>query len=92
VLESLTTLQIAESKAATSVPGQLMRWLRSWCSRPARQLRLRESLALGERRFVAVIEFGERRFLIGGTGASMVLLARLPAADREDIAGEGKEE
>lgn len=44
---------------------------------PARRLRLCESLPLGERRFVAVLEFEESRFLVGGTSASLVLLARL---------------
>jgi flagellar biogenesis protein FliO len=40
-----------------------------------------ESLALGERRFVAVIEFEQARFLVGGTASSLVLLARLGEAD-----------
>jgi flagellar biogenesis protein FliO len=43
-----------------------------------RQLRLRESLALGERRFVAVVEFEQQRFLIGGTSSSVALLSQLP--------------
>jgi len=61
--------------------------MRQWWQRVARlsrrtprQLRLAESLALGDRRFVAVIEYERARFLIGGTSASLVLLARL---DRE---------
>jgi Flagellar biosynthesis protein, FliO len=45
--------------------------------RPPRRLRLCESLPLGERRFVAVVEFDRARFLVGGTTASLVLLARL---------------
>ena len=45
--------------------------------RPPRRLRLCESLPLGDRRFVAVVEFDESRFLVGGTSASLVLLARL---------------
>jgi flagellar biogenesis protein FliO len=45
--------------------------------RSPRRLRLLENLPLGERRFVAVIEFDESRFLVGGTSASLVLLARL---------------
>jgi len=44
--------------------------------RPGR-LRLSENLQLGERRFVAVVEFEQSRFLLGGTPASLVLLARL---------------
>lgn len=48
--------------------------------RAPRRLRLCESLALGERRFVAVIEFERRRFLLGGTASSLVLLAQLGPA------------
>jgi flagellar biogenesis protein FliO len=45
--------------------------------RPPKRLRLCESLPLGERRFVAVIEFEQARFLVGGTAVSLMLLARL---------------
>jgi flagellar biogenesis protein FliO len=48
--------------------------------RRARTLRLGETLQLGDRRFVAVIEFEKARFLLGGTHTSLALLARL---DRE---------
>ena len=48
--------------------------------RKARRLRLCESLPLGERRFVAVVEFDRERFLVGGTPSSLVLLARLAEA------------
>jgi hypothetical protein len=51
--------------------------------RTPRRLLLCESLPLGERRFVAVVEFERARFLVGGTSASLVLLARL---------GDGSEE
>jgi flagellar biogenesis protein FliO len=39
-----------------------------------------ESLALGEKRFVAVIEFETERFLVGGGASSVNLLARLGEA------------
>src|ERR1700722_178570 len=45
-------------------------------SRP-RHLRVAETLPLGDRRFVAVLEFDGTRFLLGGTASSLVLLARL---------------
>ena len=65
------------------------RWRRV-CGRPARELRLRETLALGERRFLAVVEYEAQRFLIGGTGSSLALLAKLPAeqATEVDFTGE----
>jgi flagellar biogenesis protein FliO len=46
-------------------------------SRKARRLRVCETLSLGERRFVAVIEFDRQEFLVGGSGNSLALLARL---------------
>ena len=49
-----------------------------------RRLRLAESLALGDRRFVAVVEFDGSRFLLGGTASSLVLLARLGDEGGED--------
>ena len=53
--------------------------------RPDRRLRLAETLGLGERRFVAVVEFDEARFLVGGTSASLVLLARLEDRRAQDL-------
>jgi flagellar biogenesis protein FliO len=48
--------------------------------RKPRRLRLCESLPLGDRRFVAVVEFDRERFLVGGTPSSLVLLSRLEEA------------
>jgi hypothetical protein len=48
--------------------------------RAPRRLRLCESVALGERRFVAVVEYDAARFLVGGTSSSLVLLSRLEDA------------
>ena len=45
--------------------------------RAPKSLRLCASLPLGERRFVAVVEFEQARFLLGGTSSSLVLLSRL---------------
>jgi hypothetical protein len=67
-----------------SPASDLWRWARTWWQgvrrvsrRRPKRLRLCESLPLGERRFVAVVEFEQSRFLIGGTQASLVLLAPL---------------
>jgi len=45
--------------------------------RKSRRLRVCETLSLGERRFVAIIEFDRQEFLVGGSGNSLELLARL---------------
>jgi flagellar biogenesis protein FliO len=72
--------------SAASVGGnhltRILQWLgalgRSWRAHPSRQLRLRETLALGERRFIAVVEFERQKFLIAGTGSSVAMLTSLP--------------
>jgi flagellar biogenesis protein FliO len=46
-------------------------------SRQSRRLRVRESLSLGDHRFLAVIEFDRQEFLVGGSGSSLSLLARV---------------
>jgi Flagellar biosynthesis protein, FliO len=58
--------------------------------RAPKRLRLCESLPLGERRFVAVVEFDEARFLVGGTPSSLTLLSRLQDASGrvDDESGE----
>jgi flagellar biogenesis protein FliO len=62
---------------------RILHWLaalgRGWRSHPSRQLYLRETLALGERRFIAVIEFERQKFLIAGTGNSVAMLTALPS-------------
>lgn len=45
--------------------------------RTPKKLLLSESLPLGDRRFLAVIEFEGSRFLIGGTSNSLALLTPL---------------
>ena len=55
--------------------GKLMSRLEA--VRPARRLRLCEAVPLGEKRFVAVVQFERSRFLIGGAPNSVVLLTRL---------------
>jgi flagellar biogenesis protein FliO len=77
-----------ETSAANPIPtGALARALQSgyarlgelWRSqRKRRSLLVKETAALGERRFVAVIQFEQQRFLIGGGPGAVTLLAHLP--------------
>ena len=67
-----------------SFPAAFRRWCNSLSHRRPRKLRLCETLALGEKRFVAVVQFEQMRYLLGGTGTSITLLSRLsdgPAGD-----------
>jgi flagellar biogenesis protein FliO len=45
--------------------------------RQERSLRVCETLSLGERRFLVVVQFGKQKFLLGSTSQSISLLQRL---------------
>jgi flagellar biogenesis protein FliO len=45
--------------------------------RRERRLRLCEMLSLGEKRFIAVVEYGQEKFLLAGTPQHISLLKRL---------------
>jgi flagellar biogenesis protein FliO len=70
-------------------PVKILRksWARLlWMRRGSeRRLRLSESLPLGDRRFVAVVQYGQARFLLGGTSSSLVLLTRLEDGSGDDM-------
>jgi len=53
---------------------------RSFRSRPVRRLRVRETLALGDKRQLLIVECGERQLLIGAAGNFLTMLAELPLA------------
>jgi flagellar biogenesis protein FliO len=80
----MATAQQATPAAPGTLRGLVLAFW-SWILRlgrsAPRRLRLCESLPLGERRFVAVVEFEAARFLVGGTASSLVLLAKLDDAD-----------
>ena len=51
--------------------------------RPERRLRLCETLSLGEKRFIAVVEYGKQKFLLAGTPQNISLLQSLGESVRE---------
>ncbi len=65
---------------------------KSWVGRARskrKTLAVRETAALGDRRFVCVIQFERQRFLVGSSPSSVTLLAQLPD---ESASGEGSSE
>jgi flagellar biogenesis protein FliO len=56
----------------------LWRSIISNAGKKRKALSVRETAALGDRRFVSVIQFESQRFLIGSSPASVTLLAQLP--------------
>lgn len=62
-------------------------WWRFMVSRAAprrKSLSVRETAALGDRRFVCVIQFESQRFLIGSSPSAVTLLAQLPDVSPSD--------
>ncbi len=55
--------------------------------RRERRLRLRETLSLGERRMVAIVECDRREFLVAATGQTVSLLAPLEPRAEQPTAG-----
>ncbi|MGA2987068.1 MAG: flagellar biosynthetic protein FliO [Terriglobia bacterium] len=100
-------MEVNAASQTTSPPGaawevalkNIWQWARRAIkARKVRRLRVCETLSLGERRFLAVIEFDRQEFLVGGSGSSLVLLARLhegmvisePSLPRESRLLEGR--
>jgi len=85
-LQGITPGRISFAPDPPEAEFRILRWLRrrAWMARQwwdapkLRELRLCETLALGEHRFLALVVCGRQRFLIGGAGNSVALLAELP--------------
>jgi flagellar biogenesis protein FliO len=54
-----------------------------------RKLKLCESLSLGDKRVLAVVEVGHERLLVGSTAAAITLLTRLPNCDPRNASDSG---
>jgi hypothetical protein len=99
-----TKRRIRRKKPAAHVTAKkpwwshLLAWLRTQkLSRPARKLRVCETVSLGDKRFAAVLEYDGQRFLLGGAAQSVQLLTELrtPAfqetlAAQQAVASEAK--
>lgn len=58
--------------------SNLLSWLRSkYAQRPVRKLRVSETVSLGEKRFVAILQVDDRKYLIGGGASNVALLTAL---------------
>jgi hypothetical protein len=85
ITDSVHLHQAAEKRSAT-----ILRWLTGawkWAQRlgsrhPRKRLRVCETVALGEKRFVAVIEVDGEQFLVGGGSTSVATLARLESTQQ----------
>jgi hypothetical protein len=69
----------AWSQAVLTKAGHASRWImqRAKAQQSRRNLRVCETISLGEKRFVAVVQVDAERFLIGGSASGVSLLTRL---------------
>lgn len=80
-MEMVAAGEVTSPKPAPWLAGLTSLW--GWAQgkvkvhKAHRRLRVCETLSLGEQRFVAVIAFDGQEFLVGGSGNSLELLARL---------------
>jgi flagellar biogenesis protein FliO len=78
----MTANAIATANAfVTDIFARLRSTVLTRRSKPA--LVLKETLGLGEKRFVAIIECDGRRMLVGGGGQSVALIAHLDTPPQE---------
>jgi Flagellar biosynthesis protein, FliO len=72
------------------LPNPLTRawsWInRKYSTASTKQLRVAETVSLGEKRFVALVQIGGQRFLIGGGPAGVSLLTQLGTDADGDVA------
>ncbi|HUO25930.1 MAG TPA: flagellar biosynthetic protein FliO [Candidatus Aquilonibacter sp.] len=83
----MQTARIADQFAIwTEALGEIVKrvFRRDRLFRAERQLRLCETLSLGQRGFLAVVRYEDQRFLLGGTNQSLALLAELSRAEAAD--------
>ncbi len=89
-VEALATIDELRSAPSSADRGQIslariwsaLQWMvqRVSVKQARKNLKVCENVSLGEKRFVAVIQVDEERFLIGGSSGSVSLLTRLREA------------
>jgi flagellar biogenesis protein FliO len=73
VMPRINILQMIYERLSGWIPRGIWR-------RPARKLKVCETLSLGNRGFLAVVRYQEQQFLVGGTNQSIAMLAQLTPA------------
>jgi hypothetical protein len=78
--------KVAETKRAKPGPSKIGRWLGDLFHGrirlvPEKKLHVVETVSLGERRFVTILQVEGRKFLIGGSSSNVSMLASLDSAE-----------
>jgi hypothetical protein len=78
-----------KADAPPSALSRAFSWLQKrYTLRATRQLRVSETVSLGEKRFVAILHVEDRKFLIGGGASNVALLTQLDAVTESAAASQ----
>ena len=82
--EKLRKRLVAAMRPLASTARQWLRWLQAkrQAQLATRRLRLCETLQLGEKRFVAIVQVDGQQFLVGGAAGTVSMLGQLSADAR----------
>jgi flagellar biogenesis protein FliO len=70
-------------------PWRFFHKLSPW-NRPARKLQLRETVSLGNRGLIVVVQYQDQQFLLGCTNTSIAMLAQLSDAAQVDATSQNE--
>jgi len=74
-------VESAKTQATPSTLHKAFAWLRkNYNQRSVKKLRVAETVSLGEKRFVAIVQVEDRKYLIGGGASGVSLLTALDEA------------
>lgn len=90
--ETTAVMPAAQRFALQSKALQIVNWLRRHGSelmrRPnSRRLRLVETVSLGEKRFISIVQVDGEQFLLGGSASAVTVLAKLESSRRDQQEG-----
>jgi flagellar protein FliO/FliZ len=83
-MASSLILVLVLAAVAAIVLRKVMPRLRTASGRPGRSMRIVETLSLGPKRSIHLVEVGPKRFLVGDTPSGLTMLGEAPAPPRED--------
>jgi hypothetical protein len=72
---------VRKPQTPSGLLGRVLAWLNGSCA-PEKQLRVLETVALGDKRMVAMIQADGRRFLVGGGPSGISLLTPLDQSQK----------
>jgi flagellar biogenesis protein FliO len=80
IVEIGSEISVTSNRVWDAIVRSFKQMKRITAQKKKRKLRVIEVVPFGEKRFVAVVQFGREKFLIGGAATSVSLLTKLGAS------------